>query len=280
VKTAAILVAAAVIAAPAAHAETRLVVPGTAPVNDTVSALTGGMTAAQSTAFIPNIGANWSPGTTAQVVNYPASLLPVIDPPTLGQSISIGTANLDAAIKAAPGPIVVSGLSQGAVVIDAEQAALATDPHAPPANNVTFVTFGDPERGVMMYLPVGLKALGFTVTRAPVSQYNTDVVVGQYDFWANPPTRPWNLLADANAIAGIKYAHTPSSLAYKSQAVLTSQTTNARGGVTTTYLVPAKQLPLTEPLRSLGVPTKIVDRVDKALRPIIDAGYRPTKRKP
>ncbi|MGI9126189.1 MAG: PE-PPE domain-containing protein, partial [Mycobacterium sp.] len=52
-------------------------------------------------------------------------------------------------------------------------------------------------------------------------------------------------------------------------------TTNGQGGTTTTYLVPTEQLPLTMPLRQLGVPSGWVDSLDDGLRPIIDAGYKP-----
>lgn len=52
-----------------------------------------------------------------------------------------------------------------------------------------------------------------------------------------------------------------------------TETTNTKGGRTTSYLVPTKELPLTKPLRQLGVDHPIVDEVDKHLRPVIDSGY-------
>ena len=36
---------------------------------------------------------------------------------------------------------------------------------------------------------------------------------------------------------------------------------------------PTKQLPLTQALRDIGVPTKTTGKIDNALRPVIDAGY-------
>jgi len=67
--------------------------------------------------------------------------------------------------------------------------------------------------------------------------------------------------------------HIASALDYQSQGELLSQTPNALGGTTSTYLVPTKDLPLTEPLRRLGFPAKFVDKLDSILKPIVDAGY-------
>jgi len=39
------------------------------------------------------------------------------------------------------------------------------------------------------------------------------------------------------------------------------------------YLIPRPHLPLTQPLRDLGVKPEVVDRLDDTLRPIVDAGY-------
>jgi len=50
-------------------------------------------------------------------------------------------------------------------------------------------------------------------------------------------------------------------------------TTNSAGGTTTYYLAPNPVLPLTDPLRLVGVPDPIVDQIDNVLRPVIDAGY-------
>ena len=41
----------------------------------------------------------------------------------------------------------------------------------------------------------------------------------------------------------------------------------------TTYFVPTKNLPLTHPLRDIGIPDRVVDRIDQVVRPIVDAGY-------
>jgi hypothetical protein len=263
------------------HAETRIAVGGASPLPEPLNTLLqGGFTPAQYQALNLQIGANWFPGTRPEVVDYPATagFLWGLMAPTGNQSIAIGQANLDTAIMNAVAngnPVVVTGLSEGTIVIDDEEAYLATDPNAPPANELTFVEFANPNRGVASLLPPGtdIPIFGYTAQAIPDSPYNTIVVYTQYDGLADPPDRPWNLIADANAIIGAGYLHAPTAFAYQSQAVEVSSTTDSLGGTTTTYMIPTQQLPLTEPLRDLGVPTSITNEVDSALRPIVDAGY-------
>jgi hypothetical protein len=56
-------------------------------------------------------------------------------------------------------------------------------------------------------------------------------------------------------------------------AVQVSKTANSRGGTTATYMIPRDDLPLTRPLRQIGVPSLVVDWVNKLLMPLIAAGY-------
>ena len=165
------------------------------------------------------IGENWFPGTTPEVVNYPAGagLINSLTAPTANKSIAIGQQMLNSDILNAVAtgqPVVVAGLSEGTIVIDAEEAYLATAPNAPPSSLVSFVEFANPQRGLAdTYLPAGftIPGLGYTVHDAPVSQYNTAVVYNQYEGWTNPPNRPWHLLADVNAVAGMPtYTYRPS----------------------------------------------------------------------
>ena len=50
-------------------------------------------------------------------------------------------------------------------------------------------------------------------------------------------------------------------------------TVNSEGAKTTTDLVPANHLPLTLPLRYLGLSSGFVDQIDAVLQPQVDAGY-------
>jgi hypothetical protein len=89
-------------------------------------------------------------------------------------------------------------------------------------------------------------------------------------------------LTDLNALMGIVYVHP-----YAQNSDLSSVpaeditvTTNDQHGTTTVYHVPTEHLPLTMPLRQLGVSDGFVDEIDSALRPIIDRGYQDVSPKP
>jgi hypothetical protein len=289
--------AAVLAAAPLAHAETRLTANGAGPLyfppivdaflGDVVSPLSppaadGVFTPAQYEAFSPLIGAGWFPGTSPEVVPYPASLGLAslsLAAPSGDQAVAIGQANLNADIIADTQkgqPVVIAGLSEGTLVLDAEEVYLASDPDAPPADELTFIEFGDPQRGLAdTYLPVGFTVpiLGYTTTATPDSQYNTIVVYNEYDGFGNPPDRPWDLLADVNALFGTVYGHNSSAVSVPADAVLVSQTTDSRGGVTTTYMIPDPELPMLLPLSELGVPASVIDPVNAVLTPIVNAGY-------
>ena len=217
-----------------------------------------------------NIGSGFYPDADSAVIKYPGT------PILVDQSIGRGVDNLDAAIKSADGPIVVAGLSEGSMVIDHEQARLLNDPDAPPADQVTFVIFGNPERGVLALLPDGthVPLVGYT-TSAPVeSQYDTIIVRGEYDGFADPPDRPWNLISTFNAVIGAGVVHSlyadvdPATIPPEN---VTTEV-NSKNATVTTYLVPTEELPLTLPLRFIAPPA-VVDRIDDVVRPIVDAGY-------
>jgi PE-PPE domain len=251
----------AVITTPIAHADTAIVLPGATRPGVHL----------WDEADNPRIGANYySLGFDIQVIGYPRN------PLRADQSINDGVNELDAAIRGIDEPIVVVGFSMGGIVASREQAALADDPDAPPPDQMTFIIIASPEVGIARYLPEGMRILGYTIGRhAPERQYDTIVVIGENDGWADPPDRPRNLVADINAIMGAYYMHTNTALSDPAEVPPenVTVTTNSRGATTTTYLVPTEQLPLTQPLRDVVVPDPVVDRMDSVLRPIVDAGY-------
>lgn len=239
-------------------------------------------------------GQQYYPDAKRVIVDYPGGMmygrLPALlwphkglDTTTVGESVVTGTKNLDRAIRNTNGPADAIGLSEGTLVLDAEQARLAHDPTAPPPDQLSFTTFGDPTRAhgfsqsVLSMVPPGtyIPIVNYTVPKPVESQYDNNVVVAAYDGFGDFPDRPWNLVSLANAAIGSTTVHTPA--AFTSPADVPPQnittSTNSRGATTTTYLVPAKHLPLTLPLRYVGVPDETADRIDDALRPIVDAGY-------
>lgn len=228
------------------------------------------------------IGENWYPGSTAQVVEYPASmglLSASFTAPVVDAAVEMGRAALDTQIKGetADGePAVVAALSEGTLVINRELANLATDPKAPPADKLSFAMFANPETGLFnIYLPTGahLPVVDYTSQDLPESQYDLSVVFHQYDAWADPPDRPWNPAAVVNTLFGLAYFHDDTSVAATSDVVEISSVTSTLGGTTTTYMIPSPTLPMLIPLRQIGVPTPIVDALNSALKPVVDAGY-------
>lgn len=281
----------ALVAGPAvlASAQTRIGLNGARPSEWPIvdSLLAGaGFTQEAWLPFALHVGENWLPGTTPVAVDYPAQL-GILSGPfalTVDQSTEIGRQNLHATIleQLEKGePVVVAGLSEGTLVIDRELEYLRTAADAPDADDITFHVFGDMRRGLgEMYLRgVTIPFVGQTFGPVPESQYDVVVVNEQWDGWANPPDRPWNLLAVTNAVIGAFITldgfndHSHSSLASMADAVLVSQTTNSLGGTTTTYMIPRQQLPITRVLRQMNVPDPFVDELDKLLMPLIATGY-------
>lgn len=210
-------------------------------------------------------------------IDYPGSLWPITGllDPTLGSSVHTGTTRLDKAAGNTQGPLVVIGTSQGAMVVQQAEADLNNDPRV--SSDTTFILIANPNLGVGRHL-YGLHIPGLDYTPAPLpeTRFNTIVVINQYDGFADPIARPWNLLTDLNALMGIVYVHP-----YAQNSDLSSVpaeditvTTNSQHGTTTVYHVPTEHLPLTMPLRQLGVSSEIVDDIDSALRPVIDRGYQ------
>ena len=54
-----------------------------------------------------------------------------------------------------------------------------------------------PEAGIAEYFKEGtfIPILNYRISRVPESPYPTTIVIGEYDGWADPPDRPWNLVS-------------------------------------------------------------------------------------
>ena len=254
--------------------------------------------------YIRREGADWFPGLTRLNVGYPAGqvqghvlerLFPGIgqldqalpgagfDGPSLGESVDEGADNLDAAIRKG-GRGVAIGLSEGCLVLDAEQARLANDPTAPPRDQLSFATFGDPiartpwgQSFLTAMFPVGgvAPALDYRIPPPFESQYDTKVFVSAYDSIADFPDRPDNLFALGNALMGLATGHT--AVAFTAPSMVPPQnirtTVNSKGATTTTYLIPEKHLPLVMPLTYIGIPEDTLNKLDAILAPRVNAGY-------
>lgn len=269
--------AAPVIAAPVSTADTRITIGGTR-----VGIIPEGADHDKWLEAQLRIGANWVPdAASVELVDYPASAGSLTQDIPMDESVQIGAVEgIDAVlgqISAGSGLVSVIGVSQGALVAERMLESWATDPLAPSPSDVRFVLMGDPARGAFRLFDPGVVVGGLDVTvfRPTDSPYNVDVVTGEFDGFADPPDRFWNVFALANALLGIAYVHSSPLMVetHPGDAVLMSRVTNSVGGTTSTYLIPTPYLPLTQPLRDLGVDSAFVDSLDASLRPVITSAY-------
>jgi PE-PPE domain len=214
-----------------------------------------------------------------------------------------GLADLQAAMAhqetVDPGqPYLVEGYSQSAAItIDEKLQLLQAGEH----RDVTFLLLGSlnrPEGGIFERFP-GLVVPGiggfFTFNGAEPTDAGipTIDIANQYDFFADFPQYPINPVADLNALFGIIYAHAayadgplpeqipaiwpdsaPLTGPYADEYLLGStEIVKQLTGDTTFYFVPTTELPLLDPLRSLGVPESVLNIFQPALQAVVEAGY-------
>lgn len=202
---------------------------------------------------------------------------------TFGTSVRIGLGDLEKQMAVTQGPIVIFGYSQSAVISNIEKRKLnaqypvGTTPPRP----ISFVFIGDlnrPNGGVMTrfqgaYIP--LINFYFNGPALTDTQFPTVDIARQYDGFADFPVYPINLLADANALAGIFYIHT----AYDQVSLDPTSPLYVKGTKeqsyqdTTYYTIPTAHLPLLQPFRDLGVPEPLMAAIEPALKVLIETGY-------
>jgi len=221
----------------------------------------------------PNIGIHFHHDDHPRVVDYSQNAL------ASDRAIADGVAKAEIAVREVDGQVVVIGESMGSMVAWRLARELANSAKPPSKNDIRFVLIAPPEAGIAEYFKEGtfIPVLNYRVSRIPELPYDTTIVIGEYDGWADPPDRPWNLVSLFNAVAGMAFVHGPPIFSADPADVPKADTTvrtNSAGATVTTHFVRTENLPLTDPLRLIGIPDRIVDRADRILRPIVDAGYR------
>lgn len=221
-----------------------------------------------------------------RAVNWPAQARPYTgaDDLTLGASIRVGTANLNAEIDAALNRlerdeagnpregerVTVVGLSAGSLVVTEALREWQTDGEDnPDADEINFVVVADSSRQQIIDDTERYnRTYDYTYRRAPLTPYDTVEVTGEYDGLADFPDRWWNLTAVANALAGAAVRHIPAMFSDLSQVPEENITVtrNLLGGTTTRYLVPAQRLPLVMLNPSLAPR-------EAELKAVVDRGY-------
>lgn len=205
-------------------------------------------------------------GAPAVAVQYPRELAPLVGTVPLDRSVAIGVQHAVPVIH--DGDTVLS-VSQGSLVAELARRQLAQQG----VTDVTWVSYGDPvntDGGLLTKIgPIPTFPRG--VTEQPCGCQRTTYAL-EYDIIADAPDRP-NPLSWANAVMGGIYEHNTYTAALVNQAVADGATVTTQYAGGTHVLIKAANLPLTRPLRQLGVPDPVVDRIDKVLRPMVDAGY-------
>jgi hypothetical protein len=221
----------------------------------------------------------------------------------LAPSLQGGLADLQTAMAnqqaTDPGaPYLIEGYSQSAVLAVNEELA-ASSAGGQPIPDVTVALLGSgnrPNGGIFerldgFYLPgAEVNADGAEPTDIGIPTID---IAAQYDGFADFPQYPINLMADLNALFGIIYAHgdyggllqgvipgatfTPLPTGpydFATEYVLgSSEIVKQVSGDATFYFVPTTDLPLLDPLVTLGVPESVLNIVQPALQVIVEAGY-------
>lgn len=176
-------------------------------------------------------------------------------------------------------PIVVFGYSQSAVIATQLKrqlsASAAAGGDAPP---VTFVVIGNlarPNGGIYARF-AGQQLPGWTMSGAAPTDtgFRTVDIARQYDFFADFPQDPSNVLAVANAVMGIGYAHDYTSVTLDPEDPRYNPGTLVETyGDTTYYFIPAEHLPLLQPLWDLGISPEELGRIEPTLQALVEEGY-------
>ncbi len=200
---------------------------------------------------------------------------------TIDQSIQAGVADLEQAMDAHGNDhLVIYAYSQGAVVANLEKQKLAEQyPEGTTPPDVDFVLSGDlnlPNGGLHarfpgLYIPV--LDWSFNGPEPTSTPFDTTVITRQYDGLADFPLYPLNLIADLNAVLGIAYVHLNDLDVSLPADPSKSPAYQGTYGKTSYYFFPTADLPLFDPLRSLGVPESLIDVVEPFFRVLVELGY-------
>lgn len=200
---------------------------------------------------------------------------------TANQSLAGGVADLQAAMSHyGNNNLVIYGNSQGAGVANVVKKKLGEQyPVGAIAPDIDFVLRGDPNLpngGLMSRFPglyIPILDLTFNGAAATGTQFDTVEINQQYDGFSDFPLYPLNLIADLNAILGVLYLHTRPFAVSLPTDPTTSPAYQGTHGDTSYYFFETADLPLFEPLRSLGVPEKLIDVVEPVFRVLVELGY-------
>ena len=210
------------------------------------------------------------------LVNYNAGFWPVsnnyIFDLTWNDSVAQGVQRLE---TRNPEGDVIFGNSQGAVVLSRYKAS------HPEGTGNTFVLVENPSRpnGGILERFNGITIPILNVTFSGATPDNGDATIDvarQYDGWADFPKYPLNILATANAIAGMILVHGQTQTELTAADIEAAKAGGSmyyqQHGDTTYYLIRTPLVPILMPLRGI-VPDPILGAIDPVLRGLIEMGY-------
>jgi hypothetical protein len=198
---------------------------------------------------------------------------------TFGQSLNGGVAALEGAMAAQPSDhLVIYGYSQGAMIAVIEKRKLAAQyPDPATAPDIDFVLSGDlnlPNGGLSSRFPglyIPIFDVPFSGAEPTDTAFHTTVITRQYDGLADLPLYPLNLVSLLNAVLGIVYTH-PRDLEVSLDDPA-HPPIHTQFGDTDYYFFESENLPLFDPLRTVGVPESLIDVVEPVARDIVELGY-------
>lgn len=199
----------------------------------------------------------------------------------LDDSIAQGVVDLEKAMAQNGGDhLIIYGYSQGTGVANAEKEKLdALYPVGTEgAPDIEFVLGGDPRTpngGIAARFP-GLPTVILGTFAGPEktdTQFHTTVINQQYDGFADFPLYPVNLLADANAVAGIVFVHFYAANTTLAPSPELSGAVHTTTDNTDYYILPSENLPIFTPLRIAGVPEPLIDVVEPVTKVLVETGY-------
>lgn len=131
----------------------------------------------------------------------------------------------------------------------------------------------NPNGGILSRFPgLSLPSLGITFGAAtPDNVYPTTVYTSEYDGFADFPRYPINLPSSLNAVLGMHYAHTSNFTPEQLDSAILLPTQGDT--LTTYYMVPSEEMPLTRFLTDLGVAKPIISLIEPNLRVMVNQGY-------
>jgi hypothetical protein len=200
---------------------------------------------------------------------------------TLNQSVLQGVTDLERAMAVRGNDdLVIFGYSQSALIANRVKLKLAEQyPAGTEAPDIDFVFFGDPNlpnggtgtRLWGVYLPI--LDWYFNGPAPTDTQFHTVEITRQYDFFADFPLYPLNVISLLNAGLGLFYVHEYPFDVSLPPDPKTSPAYQGTHGDTSYYFFETEDLPLFGPLRTLGVPEPLIDVVEPFFRVVVDLGY-------